>query len=346
MRALRRSATWSWLSCFLAAGGCRRAPDAGPAADVTVERLPAVNVPIVNPSGLFVDDRDWTYLADQSPARVVVLNESGRFVRVVGHEGRGPGESRFAVPTAASGVVTVFDPDLQRLTQFDASGRLRWVQPAPCCRSSRITVDRRGRTWVPGPARGEMGGWDTAIAFDRLGRATDTVDVPGAVPDPTYYWTLRDPGEEAARFSTRIPLKPANHYAVSRTGQVWHGFSSATVIAKGRSGRDTGEVALLGRPPERVSDAARAALVERLIAGWTKMIPEATLRGLLRVADVPTSAALVLRPGDRRVRSAVGPPHVRFNSRSPRRGRSSGPTARPSGRSASRFRQTPSKRGP
>ena len=28
-------------------------------ADVTVECLPAVNVPIVNPSSLFVDDRDW-----------------------------------------------------------------------------------------------------------------------------------------------------------------------------------------------------------------------------------------------------------------------------------------------
>ena len=59
MRALRLSATWPWRSCFLAAGGCRRARNAGPAADVTVECLPAVNVPIVNPSSLFVDDRDW-----------------------------------------------------------------------------------------------------------------------------------------------------------------------------------------------------------------------------------------------------------------------------------------------
>ena len=289
MRVLRCCVMGLRLSWALAVAACGPTADGALAPNVIIERLPDGEVSMVSPSGLFVDDRDWIYVADQSPARVIVLNQQGAFVRVVGREGHGPGEFRVAVPSGSAGIVTVFDPELQRLTQFDDSARLRWMVAAPCCRYSRITVDRRGRTWVPAPARGGAAGWDAAIGFDSTGRARDTVDVPGSVQDPSYYWTLRDPGEEAARFSTRIPLKPANYYAISRTGQVWHGFSSAAVIAQGTSGRDRNQVAVISRPRQSVSDAARASLVERLIAGWAKMIPEATLRELVHVADVPTS---------------------------------------------------------
>ena len=271
---------------LLALTACH-AEDAAPTSFLDVTPIAAASPPLVSPDAIAVGRDDRVVVADQAPARVLLVDQAGRVTGTIGREGAGPGEYRRPNPTLWDTVIAVFDPALLRLTAFDTAGRVLWSQPAPCCRYEPAVADGDGRFWVPSSGAGL--GAATVIGYDATGRVLDTIPVPGSVTDPTSYWTLKDPGEDAARFSTRIPLKPANYFAVSPRGGIWYGFSGTRTIVQGRSGVDTSETVLANWPQRTVPRSTRLAMVEALVDGASRLIPAATLRSLAKADDIPAT---------------------------------------------------------
>ena len=50
---------------------------------------------ITSPRDLYIDDRGWFHLLDQSLSKILIWNEMGQFVKAVGEPGQGPGEFGF-----------------------------------------------------------------------------------------------------------------------------------------------------------------------------------------------------------------------------------------------------------
>ena len=78
---------------------------------------------LVDPNQIALDDEGRVYVADTKPAVIKVFERSGRFLRTIGREGRGPGEFLAAYVAVRGHLVVVHDPEGSRTQVFDTSGR-------------------------------------------------------------------------------------------------------------------------------------------------------------------------------------------------------------------------------
>ncbi len=94
-------------------------------------------------------DQDRIYLMDTSQKRIMVFTTEGRFVRIIGQQGGGPGEFRqLFTMDVRDGLIACFDQARRRITLFDSSGaflnsfgaRTKASTPSGNCIS--ITSDR------------------------------------------------------------------------------------------------------------------------------------------------------------------------------------------------------------
>ena len=94
-------------------------------------------------------DQDRIYLMDTSQKRIMVFTTEGRFVRIIGQQGGGPGEfRRLYTMDVRDGLIACYDEGTRRITLFDSSGvflnsfgaRTRESVPAVSCIS--ITSDK------------------------------------------------------------------------------------------------------------------------------------------------------------------------------------------------------------
>lgn len=257
---------------------------------ITLELVAETSDSLSNPASIAVTRGGRIFLGDRAPVRVLEFDASARVLRSIGTEGEGPGEFRSAIVAATDSRLAVHDPDGRRLTLFDSTGTLLWSVPAPCCREQGLRLDEDGHVHVPGSnADQARAGWDLVHTYDPNGIRGDSILVPGSTPDPSAYWTLREPGEDWARFSTRIPFTPKSYWALSPEGLLIHGFLDQYRVAEGSSVTDTQRVTERAWHPVPIPDSVRTASVESAVSLYRRFIPEPTLRELFRLADVPTT---------------------------------------------------------
>ena len=272
-------------------GACTpAAPTRDHLPSLTLEWVAETTDSVSNPTSIAVTRGGRIFLGDRTPVRVLEFNTSARLLRSLGAEGVGPGEFRSALVAATDTHLAVHDPEGQRLTMFDSAGTLLWSVPAPCCGAGGLRLDEDGQAHVPGSyADLARAGWDLVYSYDPDGVRGDSILVPGSTPDPSAYWTLREPGEDFARFSTRIPFTPKSHWALGPEGLLVYGSSAQYRLAEGASGIDTQRV--IERPwhPTPIPDSVRIASVESAVSLYRRFVPEPTLRELFRLADVPTT---------------------------------------------------------
>ena len=245
---------------------------------------------LINPRSIAIGFDDRIYIGDESPARVLSYDSTGKFLRAIGREGSGPGE--FRSPNVGAGdVLVVNDGQLRRLSGFDTTGRLLWTKPGTCCRSRAIRVDQAGRIYVvssplvigAGPLLDEM------IIFSKEGVPRDTIHVPGFGSAEPGKREWRQVTKEAA-FAASIPFVPQSHFAVTRTGFVVWGYSKVYTLMEGPDAsvpRITIQRPWIA-PSLSLTERQRAR--EASIGTYTRFVERPTLDRIFDLNDVPKQA--------------------------------------------------------
>jgi hypothetical protein len=244
---------------------------------------------LVNPRNIALDDRDYTYLSDLDPSRIVVFDSVGKYVRTVGRAGQGPGEFNTPVIAVAGRQLLVYDSQLRRVTMFDTAGKLQWTRSGPCCLAAPPHIDKKGRLFVTAGPLVIGGGppWQDLIVYSPRGDAVDTLKVPTRNSDRSSFWAQVDP---RLAISVPIPFKPASYFTVTRTGTVLRGRSSEYVIVESRKGEDTVRLVQRNWRVTELSHDAREEAVEALVAEYRRFLSEPDLRRLFPLDAVPINA--------------------------------------------------------
>jgi len=244
---------------------------------------------LINPRNLALDSREYTYLSDSDPSRIVIFDSIGKYVRTVGRAGQGPGEFNTPVIAVAGGQLLVYDSQLRRITMFDTTGRLQWTHIGPCCLASPPHIDERGRLFISASPLVIGGGpaWQDLVVYTSRGDPVDTLKAPTRNSDPTSFWAQVDP---RLAISVPIPFKPASYFTVTRRGTVLRGRSSEYAVVESKSGLDTIRTVQRNWRPSALSSAARQEAVDVLVAEFRRFLPEFDLRRLFPLDAVPVSS--------------------------------------------------------
>ena len=244
---------------------------------------------LINPRNLALDGRDYAYLSDMDPSRIVVFDSTGNYIRTVGRAGQGPGEFHTPVLAVSGAQLLVYDSQLRRITMFDTTGKLQWTRGGPCCLARPPHIDRRGRLYVTAGPLSIGGGpaWQELMIYSPKGDPIDTLHVPTRNADPSAYWSQVDP---RLAISVPIPFKPTSYFAVTRQGSVLRGRSSEYLLVESKSGQDTLRAVQRNWRPAPLSPEARKEAVEALVAEYRRFLSESDLRRLFPLDAVPTTS--------------------------------------------------------
>ncbi len=281
-------------------GGIVRVRNAGPTAwttdtsgwrlieDLTITGAGDSVAELSDPSGLAVDSAGRIYVSD---GLVKLFAPDGRFLRVIGREGAGPGEYRGADIATLGDQLVLEDLRASRLSVFDSSGKYLRSWTISCCAPSPPAVDSTGRILVRVPAAGLDEGRDWWLRFASYGGTPDTVSAPHGPQSPQ--WKLKT---GAGGWSGTIPFTPMGSVAPSMHGGLLYGWGGKYEIIRTRNGRDT--TLLFGRSwtPGPVSDARRKAAVDYYVSFLSKNgrnmggVDSSDVVKTFHLGDVPSTA--------------------------------------------------------
>lgn len=213
---------------------------AAPAVAQPVVRMPAQDQVLrVRPQPLFSvgaeDGRDWEvfgnvtsvafdsrenlYVLDGMNARVVVFDSVGRFVRVVGRRGGGPGEIQGAlgIMIAPNDELVVSDAARRGFSVFGPDGG--FLRSIPYARGTLVTGQP-----VPHPRGGmvaEAAGNPVSRSADALGEELILWQPFAAGAAPVPLWTVRTRADRAREGPAGAPVfSPGTHFAVLPGGEL------------------------------------------------------------------------------------------------------------------------------
>ena len=230
-------------------------------------------------STLLATDGRLITVDDVRPA-IRLYDANGKFLRLLGRAGEGPGEFRH--PFAALDHDTLFfhDPGLRRLTVMTLDGKLVRTEPTTANDYFPIAFDARGRMATRYSVRtpgGMKGRW---VYQTRKGSRADSIYPPGMFPDDLKSWSYPSPegtGEMMVPFQGRN-----NFYLLPSGGAVW-GRTDRYAMVVTRSGSDT--TLLFGRtnpPAVRIPESRRDSAFDAAVT-W-----RASLRTTAKKSDIPT----------------------------------------------------------
>jgi hypothetical protein len=210
-----------------------------------------------------VDTRGYLYALDAREATIRVFDPLGNVVRSIGRRGQGPGE--FNAPTGLAfgpeGQLFVYDPQVRRVTVFDTTGALIDTHIIP--------MSAWGFFWD--------GGIDSAgrlvdlqlMSIDttriRFVRRIDLVTLAAdTLPYPSCDFAAR-PVYNVARGFMGVPYASGALSWIDATGSVWCANTNRAVALRVLMGDSLPVDSIVSSVvPARVSDAERAAAIERV----------------------------------------------------------------------------------
>jgi hypothetical protein len=234
---------------------------------------------LANPTSIALVPDGSVFVVDDAPASVKFYDATGRFVRIVGREGSGPGEYRAPMIAVNSTFLAVQDPQQSRATLFRLDGSLVRSFASACCSFGRpISLDAGSRVRVPGFRTVNGVGEDFWVRLDSLGHLLDTLPLPQAMVP--LRWKVVVPGGSA---SYNIPDAPDNVVQPLADGSLVYGRTDRYELIVSRNGRDS--VLSFGRSDLRAVAIPRG---RRDSAFQAKVARSGPLRGVAKLADMPT----------------------------------------------------------
>ena len=245
-------------------GGVVHARNTGPAPTLDADRhtwSPAAAAsapPLGAVWSLVADPAGNVYLADESNARIVVFDSAGRFRRVLGRRGHGPGEFEDLASLAWAGdTIAALDWRNGRVMFLGTDGSWRGSVPAQPISGPEIRLRRAGGTFYqPGyrPAPGGHGIERLLIGYHGAG-LRDTLVLPDMRIEGNAVECSANGG--IAGFS--VPFAPTSIVTVSPDGDVVAARSDDYRIAFLRPNGDTARVVARDVAPVPVTDSEWAA---------------------------------------------------------------------------------------
>lgn len=241
-----------------------------------------------DPSGLAVDDGGRIYVSD---GVVKLFAPDGKFLRVLGRSGQGPGEYLGADIVTLGTQLVVEDLRASRVSVFDSAGKYLRSWTIPCCAPTPPAADSAGRIAIRIPSAGldEKRDWWLLYAPD--GGTPDTVSAPYG--PPPALWKLKT---GFGGWSGAIPFTPTSSLTPTVHGGLLYGWGGKYEILRTSNGRDT--TLIFGRTwtPRPVSDGRRKAGVDRYVSFLTKNgrnmggVDSSDVVKTFKVGDVPATA--------------------------------------------------------
>ncbi len=263
-----------------------------PALDIQPPELDSAE--LLDPQDIALASDGSVLVADSKPAVVKVFSPDGRFLRMVGRAGSGPGEFRTAYIAVRGDTLVVQDPSNVRGTTFNwRTGAMLRARRTACCFYSAIGIDGDGRVvahTMASPPDTSLRQTSGFVRFALNDSGADTVFASGrqdVKPGPA--WLVRD-GQGRIRMGVPVPLQPRTAIAVDAAGGFVIGWSGEYLLRTSSDGRDT--TALFGRPFESpaVGAGARQQLVEarvREMVDASGGIDEKSLRAAFDPSLIP-----------------------------------------------------------
>jgi hypothetical protein len=233
---------------------------------------------LAKPATALVTSGGQIVVADWQTPRVGLYDRTGRFVRLLGRSGGGPGEYRRPLIALYLDTLVIYDAVLNRETIMNLDGKVVRSFPVPittnaCC--DPVALDGRGRIGLSA-FRG-MGQWRW-LSFDLNGQHGDSMIRPrGAEP---LEWKYPVTGGSA---SASIPLGVTNQYLLLRSGSLLYGRTDRFEFIETRDGADT--IRIFGRrgvSPEPVPQRVRDSVFHVATNN------SADLRRVASLKDIPT----------------------------------------------------------
>lgn len=214
----------------------------------------------------------------QRPARVLVFDTAGVYLRTIGREGDGPGELKYGALGMRGDTLVIHQGWGGRLAWFALDGTLLGEIPSPATgRMSQdpMITDTLGRSWLPGAmlAKETFEGLGTKLR----GPAWALVSPEGIVQDTVHMPFDRSLGQqkrwagnvmidgERAAASMTIPMQRELNASPRHDGMVIFGYNDGTALILSRNGIDTSTIIQLPLARIEMTDADRAALLASVV---------------------------------------------------------------------------------
>jgi hypothetical protein len=239
-----------------------------------------------NPSGLAVDGQGRIYVSD---GLVKLYTPDGKFLRVIGRDGAGPGEYRGANIATSGDQLVLEDISASRVSLFDSAGKYLTSWPIQCCAPRPPAADSAGRILVWNPESGPDGHVQRWLRHDGDG-AVDTLQAPDG-PAPAQ-WKLKTGGGGA---TIAVPFSPMTSVVPTRRGGLVYGWGGRYELIWTRTGRDTALIFGRDWTPAPIAEGRKRAAVDRYVSFYVRNgrnmggVDSVELVRTLSLGDVPAT---------------------------------------------------------
>lgn len=243
----------------------------------------SANGALMQPSHAVRTHSGHIVVADANPRALKVYDPSGRFIRVLGHQGAGPGEYRYIQLGVDVDTVVVFDPSQRRLMRFALDGTLlRTTTVESNFFSAVLDVATDGSAFI----------WmrDGIQRVGRDGVVRDTIRQPPEWDAGKRWWEFEVPAgpDGDARVAREpIPFVPTREVALRSDGLLLHGTTDRYEVVFSRDGIDTLRVLTSVATPIPLPDSVRERAYREARAGHGVRAFAEPMSKVVSRADIP-----------------------------------------------------------
>ena len=242
------------------------------------------------PTSIAMDARGRIVVAQRNPAQVHVLDTTGRLLRSIGRQGRGPGE--FLMPSAVlyGDSVLVWDGQLRRLSVFAiATGRvIREVTVRVS--GTLLGVSTTGQIYMRNPMS-DLERKEEGVSVVRVSLGGDIIDTlqhrlrpTPAVPIPSV-WRVKMTG--GGGYATAIPFVPRPLVALHPAGHLIMTWPPSGVLQRLVPPATVQVVHQSDQPRHKIPSEQRRVARDSALAADASTATRAALASFYRIDDIP-----------------------------------------------------------